>query len=212
MEQINIKPFIRKSTGKSYAKKLRAKGFVPAICYRQGKENLMLELAYSDIDKILRSTMKLNSIINLDLSEYDLPQKRVIIKGTQHHPLVDNMLHLDFLEIEKNEKIKIKLPLILNGKPEGVKMGGILQQTRRSIMIEALPENIHPNIQVDISEMELGDTMHVSDLTLPDGIIPIYTGDYSIASIIAPDVEEEEVEVEEEETEVEVEEEEATEE
>ena len=147
--------------------------------------------------------MKLNSIINLDLSQYDLPKRIVMVKGTQFHPLLDQLLHVDFLEIEKGEKIKIKLPLLLNGKPEGVKIGGILQQTRRSIMVEALPESIQPNIQVDISDMQLGDTMHLSDLTLPEGIVPVYTSDYSLVSIIAPDQIEEEGEEEEEEEETE---------
>ncbi len=148
----------REGKGKSVARRIRRAGRVPAVIYGEVKQPLNIAVDAHDLQMKLREKV---SLFNISLDGKEHP---VIIREIQFHPVKSNVLHVDFLQVKKGHKITMTVPIKLEGKPEGVKAGGNLEELKREVTIEVLPKDIPDSIIVDISGLQIGDGVHVKDL------------------------------------------------
>jgi len=198
MERIELTATVRNATGKGVARKLRREGLIPGIVYGQKTEPVSLAIGVSEFKRSVKAEGGGNAIINLSLKDSDQQGKVVMIRDMQLAPLTQDILHIDFQEINLKEEVEISVPLELVGKPAGVKDGGILQQIEREIELRCLPLAIPEKIEVDVSNLAIGDSMHVSDISVGEGFEILSAGDKAIAIVTSPVEEVEEGEAEEE--------------
>ena len=173
MKQVKIKTQIRDEAGKKNARALRREGNIPAVVYKGGQETLSISLVEKELIHALRTSAGENVIINLQIGDKNKKDqnKTVIIKEIQHHPIKDNILHVDFHEISLTEAITVKVPIETKGEAVGVKRdGGILEHMLWELEIECLPTEIPEKIEVDIDKLEIGDAIYVKDLVVPPQI------------------------------------------
>jgi len=150
------------SRGKNEARRLRAKGRVPAVVYGAKKESVAVSVDPKQISKILRSESGHNTIFDLDLGR---EKTKAMIVDWHYEPIKGKLLHIDMKRIAMDEKIRVKVPIHLTGEAVGVKQqGGILDQVLREVEIECLPGDIPSSLSVDVSAMSFGDVLRVSDL------------------------------------------------
>jgi large subunit ribosomal protein L25 len=179
----------RKDRGKKLAAQLRQQGRIPAVCYGKEKQPLPISLDPDELLEILRGPRGLNSLIKLEGTEDD---RTVFVQDVQKHPVERNLLHIDFIHVDPNRPIERKVPVELVGKPEGVKLGGILQVTRREILVETLPATIPDKVEIDVESLLVGQSIHVEDITFAEGVKAIYDRNYAICAVVAPTEEKEE--------------------
>lgn len=197
MKEIKLEVKTRHNVGTSVAKRLRKNGKIPAVVYGAGEKPIPLELEQKNLLSILRSGLGENVIINLNIDD-EKKEKKVLIKEIQHDPVWGDILHVDFQQISMKKKIKLSIPLHLVGTAIGVDEGGILQHATRELEIECLPTDIPEKVEVDVSELNIGDAIHVRDLKL-EKVVILSDSDTSVVSVVPPTVFKEEVKVVEEE-------------
>lgn len=184
----------RGDTGKGAARKLRQDGKVPAVIYGRGREPTALALAAADYDKAMAGHSGA-SILDLDV---DGKTVKALVRDVQRHPVRRVVTHVDFYEIHEGVAITLNVPIHLEGIPTGVKnQGGVLDQSMREVEIEVLPRDIPEFISVDVTELEIGDSIHLRDIKA-ENLKFLAELDTSVCSVAAPRVEEEPVTEEEE--------------
>ncbi len=194
MERPVLKAEIRNEVGKGNARKLRAKGLAPAIFYGPRTEAIPLVIDPKELAKTLQTEAGENVLIDLDIRKGDQSDRRVVmVKDIQIHSLQRVTLHTDFYEVALDEMVTVEIPIHLIGKPEGIKMGGILEQIRRVIEIQCLPRDIPKSIDIDVSSLKIGDSIHVQDIKVEKAKILSETN-FTIATVVPPAVEEKKVE------------------
>ncbi len=206
MKELNLTVEKRDTTGKGPNRRLRAAGDIPAVVYGPEMEPVPVMVSYIKLYHLMHGA-PLNTIINLDIEGADGPTRKVLIRELQKDPLSGNLLHIDFHQIPLDKPITLTIPVKTVGTPVGVSAhGGILQHVRRTIDISCLPVDIPDDIEIDIGELNIGDSVHVSSLEIKNVTIltnPVQT----IVTVVAPTVikeptvaaaEEEEVEAAEE--------------
>ncbi len=202
MATLKITAEARESTGKGVARKLRQAGRVPAVLYGQGHDGVSLSLDSYELNQLLSTAGARTSVLELEVRGSERSgRQNVLIKEVQKHPYRDQILHMDLLEIAMDEVISVMVPLEITGTAKGVKMdGGILEMKRRELEIECLPHIIPDSIVIDVTHLEIGDTVHVEDVTVPEGVSIPHDVNFTLLTVVAPAVEvepEEEVEGEE---------------
>lgn len=194
-QTVTIQAEKRTATGKGAARQLRQAGRVPAVIYGHGREAEPLTLGAHALKQALHGIAAESTIIDLEI---DGTPVKTLIREIQRHPFKPQIMHVDFYEIHAGEKITLSVPIRLVGVAEGVKnQGGTLDQVMREVEIEVLPSDIPDRVDLDVTALEIGDSLHVSDLTIPNAEI-LEEPDATVCSVVAPRVEEE-PEVEEEE-------------
>jgi large subunit ribosomal protein L25 len=186
---------VREGTGKGVARKLRAAGRIPGNCYGQSKAQ-SLSVDPRALDQLLKSSASgMNTLIDLKVEGGGgFDGKKVLLKELQRDPVSNEALHADFFAVDLTHTLDIAVPVHLTGTPVGVSMeGGILDQVLREIHLECLPDSIPEELTVDVSALEIGMSLHVRDLALPEGVKLLSDGDLSLASVLAPKAVEEEV-------------------
>ncbi len=164
----NLNAQIRTETGKGAARKIRQAGDFPAVIYGHGREPQSLRLNARETDKLLTRISTGATVIELNI---DGKVARTLIREVQRHPFKRTIVHIDFQELVAGETISVRCPIVYVGTPEGVRLeGGILDQVMHELLIEADPSNIPDHIDIDVSGVKLGKSLHVSDLILPAGI------------------------------------------
>jgi len=195
MERITIHAEKREEKGKGAARSLRRQAMIPAILYRGGG-SLPIKLPKKEITQFINTTSGQQIMVNLQFADGE--SKLALMKEYQVDPTQRELLHADFFEISLTEKVKISVQISTTGEPVGVKRdGGLLQHVLREIEIECLPDKIPGKMKIDISGLEIGQALHVSDLSLGEGIKVLSDLDEVIVNIIAPLVEQEAAPVEE---------------
>lgn len=186
----------RDEIGKGAARTARRGGRVPGILYGHGEESMALSVDARELQKLVSTISVDNTIVDLDM---DGESYKVLIRELQKHPFRDEFLHIDFFHVAMDEKIHVEIPILLTGVSTGVKnKGGVLDHQLRELEVYCLPGNIPEKVEIDVSELDIGDSVHVGDITLPD--IEILTDlDRSVVAVLAPTVIEEEEEEEPEE-------------
>lgn len=208
MATIQLDSKKRTMTGKGSARKLRSVGKLPGILYGPETSPIMLSLDYKQLQKILRGKSAENIIFDLKIDSNGIDQsRRVMIKELQKDPVTRDYLHVDFYEISMEKELEVDIPVYLVNTPIGVSEGGILEHIRRELKISCMPTNLVDKIEIDVSGLAIGQSLHMEDIDLPPGLKSIEDGDLTIATVVAPALEEEvEEEVEEEAEEAESEE------
>ncbi|MEC4686487.1 MAG: 50S ribosomal protein L25 [Nitrospirota bacterium] len=198
MERITLSAEHRTEAGKGIARSLRRQGYMPAVIYRAGKAT-PIKLKKQDIVNFLNSTMGEQVMVNLRFSDGNL--RLALLKDYQVDPVKGELLHTDFYEVSLKERVRVTVSIVLTGEPVGVKKeGGILQQAHSELEIECLPDIIPSHLEIDVSGLKVGHSLHVSDLSLQEGIRVFDNPEEVIATVIAPTMEVEEVAPEEAET------------
>ncbi|MFA5146682.1 MAG: 50S ribosomal protein L25 [Candidatus Omnitrophota bacterium] len=187
MEKVILKAEVREGAGKRTAKDLRAKGSIPAVVYKGGKDAMKLQVTIRDLDEVIHTSAGENVIITLNISGPDKhKEKTVIIKEIQRDPIKDGILHVDFNEISLTEMLKVNIPLAAHGEASGVKKdGGILEHIMWEVQVECLPADIPEKIEVDVSNMNIGDSILVKGIKVPEGV-KILNDPELIAFIVKP--------------------------
>jgi large subunit ribosomal protein L25 len=187
---IQLKATPRAGVGTVASKKNRDSGLVPAVIYgRHLSRPQNLQLDARALRLALGKTAGEHVLVDLEIAGGE--QTLAIIQDVQHHPLKRHILHVDFHALRPDEKMHTTIPVICFGEANGVKnFGGVLEQLLRSIEVECLPKDLPESIVIDVSKLEIGDAIHVSDLQLPEGVVSRGAADTSIVHCAAPKVEE----------------------
>lgn len=191
MEKTVIKAQIRTETGKRVAKDLRANGLIPANVYKGNKGATSLQIAVKDLIHALETKAGENVLITLKISGgSDAKDKTVLIKEIQREPIKDGILHVDFNEISLTDTLKINVPLSSKGEPVGVKIdGGVLEHIMWEVHVECLPTDIPEKIEVDVSGLKVGESIHIKDIVAPEGVKLLNDPELIAMSVKAPKVE-----------------------
>jgi len=177
----------RTTTGKGAARQARFHGKVPAVIYGHGRETQPLEVEAKALEKALTGVEPASTIIELSV---DGKKTKTLIREIQRHPIRPDIIHVDFYEINAEEKVKLKVHVHLVGNPDGVRnAGGVLDQVTREVEIEVMPENIPDRVELDVTALKIGDSLHVRELNIPNATI-LTLADLTIATVVPPRAEE----------------------
>jgi large subunit ribosomal protein L25 len=194
MERPVLTAEIREEAGKERARKIRARGLIPAVFYGPRSKTIPLTVDPKALAKVLQTEAGENVLIDLEIRKGNQSDRKVVmIKDMQIDPLQRTTLHTDFYEVALDEMVTVEVPIHLVGKPEGIKMGGILEQIRREIQIQCLPGDIPKSIDVDVSSLRIGDSIHVQDLRVEKAKILSETN-FTVVTVVPPAVEEKKAE------------------
>jgi large subunit ribosomal protein L25 len=194
MEEIRLKAEGRVQGGKNVARRLRKEGIIPAILYGKDVEPLPLRISAKEW-KTVQSHVKSNTIIKMELKRNEQAEERpVMLKELRKAVLSDAVLHIDFLQVSMERAVQVEVPIHLVGEPVGLVKGGVIEQHLRSIMVESLPGQIPEKIDVDISALDIGDSVHVREISLP-GIKLLAPPDVAVVGVTPPQAEEQPAEV-----------------
>jgi large subunit ribosomal protein L25 len=184
MATVSFNATAREGTGKGAARTLRRQGQVPAVIYGHGREPLSLALNARDLDKLLGHIQAESTVIDITVGGQTA---KTLIREIQRHPIKRQILHVDFQALVAGEKVTVNIPIVLTGIPEGVRLeGGVLDQTLRELEIEVDPANIPDHLELDVSNMVIGDSLHISDIKLPEGVEVLDDPEMSVAVLAAP--------------------------
>jgi large subunit ribosomal protein L25 len=194
MKQVILNAIKREKTGKDVSKKLRKQELIPAIIYGPRFQPLPIAVKSSELESALIKHKGETILFNLQLDDIAPSKIQAILKDYQTHPVTDKIIHIDFLAIHEKETITIDVPLEFIGKPVGISKGGILEILLHELTIECLPSEIPDKITVNISNLDMGDVLHVKDIKVPKGIKVVDNPEETVATILTEAKEEVEVE------------------
>ena len=197
MEQIDLKAQVRKKTGKGSARTLRREGRVPAVLYGQKTESIMLSIDIREFEKIVKKANVGSLLLNLQIQNGKTLTRPAMIKELQTNPVTGAYIHVDFYEIDMQRKIRVSVPVVARGKSVGVENGGLLQIVRRELELFCLPTAIPRAIEVDVTDLEIGDAIHIEEIALPAEVELQEEADFTVVTVLAPKMEEEVVAEEE---------------
>jgi large subunit ribosomal protein L25 len=174
----------RSGTGKGANRKLRVAGKIPAVVYGKGRPSQSVVLDPHALETLLqKSGAGLNTLIDLSVAG---KTDTVLVKELQRHPVTGRPLHVDFFQLDLTQKITVSVPIHFTGKARGVEFGGILDHPLRELEVECLPRAIPEHIEVDVSALEVGQSIHVSELRLPEGVEVKTDASLPVASVVLP--------------------------
>ncbi len=193
MDTVTLDAKKRETQGSRSSRRIRGGGRVPAVLYGHGMKPLSLDVDRRAFAKALKTRAGENVIINLNVEGAQLEESTCLIRDIQHHPVTDDVQHIDFTVISLKEKIEVQVPLVTLNAEEaiGVKEGGILDIVHHEIPIECLPTDIPEHIEVNVKAMKIGDAVHVSDLQVQGDITFLLDDDEVLIAIHPPRKEEE---------------------
>ncbi len=168
MEIIKLSATSRPDSGKSPSSRLRRTGQIPAVCYGKGLNAFSVAVAPKELLQVLKSPHGKNSVI--ELSVKDAQTYTVMVRDYGYHPISRELLHADFLQVKLDQPVDVEVPVNCTGKAKGAVSGGILQQIFRNLPIRCLPEKIPVHVDIDITELDLGDTVKAGQVKLPEGV------------------------------------------
>lgn len=169
MEELVIEVERRTSTGKGINRKLRQRGLIPAVVYGGGKEPVPVVIDRHAVTELLRQEMGLNTVFLLKMKGTS-QQRHAMLREAQIHPITRQYTHMDFIRVTKGQKVKVAVPIHLDGEPVGVKSGGFLDWIERALHIECSADSIPPSFRLDISKLDVGDHIAAGDVAIPEGV------------------------------------------
>jgi large subunit ribosomal protein L25 len=198
-EKATLKAALRTETGKGAMRRLRREGRIPGVVYGRGEENRPLSLDAAEFEALIKHHSLDTTLI--DLSIEGVGNKgatvRTLVAEVQSHPYKPQVLHVDFQQIHAGERVTVQVPIRMLGTPEGVRAGGVLQHILHDIELECTVEEIPEEFNVDVSGLDIGDSIHVSDLVVPEDVELLIDMNRTVCTVAAPTV----LEVSEEEAE-----------
>jgi len=192
-KQVKLSARPRAEAGRNALIKVRARGAVPAVIYGAKDAPSNLEVSKKDIDRLLSHAVGENILVELEINDGGKTTNRLsLIQEVQHHPVRGEVIHVDFHAVSMTEEIEADVVLEPVGEPVGVKThGGLLQQNMRSLGIRCLPQNLPEIISVDVSALEIGGSLHVRDIKLPEGVFATPDEELTVFLVSEPSVAEE---------------------
>jgi large subunit ribosomal protein L25 len=192
-KQVKLRAELRTEVGRSAVRKLRARGLIPAIIYGGSDKPQPLQVAAPDINAMMSHASGENVLVELEIAG-EGSSRTALVQEVQHAPVDGDIRHVDFHAISMDQMIQAEVPLEPTGTALGVKtFGGLLEQSLRTLTIECLPRDLPDRITVDVSQLNIGDSIHVRDIQFPPGVRPKIQPDLTAFSVLAPAVEEEPV-------------------
>ncbi|MEW6669371.1 MAG: 50S ribosomal protein L25 [Thermodesulfobacteriota bacterium] len=191
MNQLTLKARAREERGKSAARKIRQNNQIPAVFYGPRVQPLALSVEVADLQKVLRQTSSENIILELQIqTDGGTDSRTVILKELQVDPVRPVYYHADFYEIPMDKELSFQIPLYLVNTPIGASKGGILEHVLRELTVICLPTKLVERIEVDVSGLDMGGSLHVRDIQLPEGIRTTQDENQTVALVAAPVVKE----------------------
>jgi len=188
MEEIFLDVEARQGVGRGKVKDLRENGFIPAVVYGDGKDSLPVKVSHSALLKLIHQHRIEGVLINLKIKDdRKRAHRSCLIKEIQYDPVHGDIMHVDFNEISLTKVIKVNVPVVAKGDPLGVKQeGGSLEHILWEVEVECLPTDIPKDIQVDVSPLKIGDSIHIKDLSVPSGVKIVNDPQAIVLSVAAP--------------------------
>ncbi len=188
MEVGKLNAQVRPNTGTGTATKLREKGQIPAICYGGGQDPITLQINPTDLLKSLDPVKGRNTLLHLHIEGQAKPTA-VMLKDTQRDKLRGELIHADFLRVATDKAVRAVVPLAMIGKAAGVKDGGTLHQVYRTVTVSCVPGKIPTNIELDVNALGIGQSIHVRDLKLPEGVTVSLAANTTLCVVTIPKAE-----------------------
>jgi len=189
LETLEIQVDARDPGSKQRARRLRRSGKIPGVLYGPKTQTIALELNKKEFSSRVAG-LEGSHLVRLKSNSATLVDKVALVKEMQFHPITGEVVHADLYEVDLTAKIRVQVPLHFVGKAVGVVRGGILQPIVREIEVECLPLDIPDFFNVEVSDLDIGDSAHIEDLTMPEGIKAIYESNLALVAVVPPTVEE----------------------
>jgi large subunit ribosomal protein L25 len=186
-DQTSLNGTIRQQGGKGGARRLRNTGKIPAVIYGKGHEPVAVSVDPIELTTAIATPHKFNTVITVKLDKGG--DKLVLLKDYQQHPVSRQLLHADFQEVRLDQQVTVDVPVLLVGKAAGAQDGGILTQIKRAMSITCLPGQIPASIDVDVSPLKIGQSLHEKDVQLPAGVKLAGTKNETLATVSIPETE-----------------------
>jgi large subunit ribosomal protein L25 len=171
----------RARTGSGRLNQMRREGWLPSVIYGRGAENKNLKINAKSFTELMAHSSSENIVVNLEIEGEGT--RLAFLQAVQHDPISGNMLHADFLAIDSKTEITAHIPAHLHGEAPGVKAGGVIEQYIHAIEITCLPDDLPETIHIDISNMQLGDSLHLGDIAYPKGVRPTHAAEVVVVHI-----------------------------
>src|SRR5512142_2706203 len=177
----------RSEKGKGPARRLRASGLIPAVVYGLKREPTHIAVDPAALQKAIATPHRFNTLLTLQVDGAD---KRVLFREYEVDPVSRKLVHADFLEVELGKAVKVDVPIVTTGQAEGVVAGGILTVSAHSVEVEAVPDRIPVAIEVDVTALKIGGSIHIADVKAPEGVKIKFATNFTVAVVTAPEKEE----------------------
>jgi large subunit ribosomal protein L25 len=189
LETLEIQADAREAGSKNKARRLRRAGKVPGVLYGPKTQPVALEIDKKDFSNRVAG-LEGSHLVRLKSASSALADRVALVKDVQYHPITGEVVHTDFYEVDLSARIQVHVPLHFVGKAAGVVRGGILQPVVREIEVECLPLDIPGFFNVDVTALDIGDSVHVEDVPMPTGVTAIYDSNFALVTVVPPTVEE----------------------
>jgi large subunit ribosomal protein L25 len=189
LETLEIQVDAREAGSKHKARRLRRGGKIPGILYGPKTQPVALEIDRKDFSSRV-ADLEGSHLVRLKSTSSALADRVALVKEVQYHPITGDVVHTDLYEVDLTARIQVRVPLHFVGKAEGVVQGGILQPVVREIEVECLPLDIPEFFNVEVSGLDIGDSIHIEDLPMPAGVTAIYESNFALVTVVPPTVEE----------------------
>jgi large subunit ribosomal protein L25 len=195
MKSVSLTAFPRSVSKRNQVKKLRASSRVPAVIYGRQAKPQSLELIAKDLENLIHHSASDNILVDLAVTGDARPVRLALVQEIQHHPLSGKALHVDFHEVAENERVTVMVPVESIGEPVGVKTGGgVLEHVLFKLKVRALPKDLPEYIEIDVSNLEIGQSIHIGEITAPPGVEIIGDKLIPVLAVAAPVTEAQEAE------------------
>jgi large subunit ribosomal protein L25 len=191
LEIHTVKAQTRSTAGKGSSRSLRREGKIPAILYGSDIENVALSVSNYDMEHLFKKVSYSQALLNLVVENGQSFEKMVMIKEIQADPVSHQYLHIDFYEVRMDRKITATVPVVLKGTAKGIMNGGIVQNIRRELEVVCFPADIPQNIIIDITDLDIGDAIHVEDIKLEGDMEIPYDVNFAIVTVVSSKMTEE---------------------
>lgn len=191
MQQLELKAEPRAESGRNKVKHLRRKGLVPGVVYGPHTRPRAIQLASLDLTRLIQQAHSENVLVQLHIGGED-KGRLALLQSVQHEPISRQILHVDFRELREDEKFTVSVPVQAVGEPEGVRVGGgVLEYVMRELRIRCLPKDLPDHLRVDVTALQVGQSIHVGEIQAPPGVEILDDKNMSVLAVVAPTVEEE---------------------
>lgn len=189
METLEIQVNAREAGSKQKARRLRRSGKIPGILYGPKTQPVSLEIDRKEFSSRV-ADLEGSHLVRLKSTASALADRVALVKEVQYHPITGDVVHTDLYEVDLTARIQVRVPLHFIGKAQGVVRGGILQPVVRDIEVECLPLDIPEFFNVEVSGLDIGDSIHIEDLPMPAAVTAIYDSNFALVTVVPPTVEE----------------------
>ncbi len=192
MKSVPLNAFPRSLSRRGGVKKLRTAGRIPAVIYGGKNKSQNVEVNTEEMENLMHHSASENLLVDLTVKDDTRPKRLVLVQEVQHHPLNQNVLHVDFHEVSENEKVTIMVPVETSGEAAGVKTGGgVLEHVLFKLKVRALPKDLPEQIIIDVTALELGRAIHIGEVKAPAGVEILGNKNIPVVAVAVPRTEEE---------------------